>query len=404
MQRRAALRVLQCLLVLWAVLPVGGAAFAQDGPSYRPDLNQPMAFHRAYTGGNCLTCTWIAAQGVITNDTPEDFQRFLTAHNIEDLRGTYIHLNSAGGGLIAAIKLGEMIRALGAGTVVAETAGVLTDQGINDTFLDSDAPQCASACVFAFVGGLERTANAKSDSGGGPGFQLQGRLGVHQFYDPKVLLEGPGTVFDGLARSKDQILTGILLDYLHEMGVSTALLARGMTVAPWEDMHWLTAEEIASYALDTNASRDRARLVGYSNGVGVVEIRAEGSQSQSRKEFYCTRSGALRLKVVVDWSDLAWTAGAEETLNRLFEPQAVDFARSVRVVQQSHETTPEGRYLSDVVYAFEGVDLASLGTRTDFTFTVRGSPNQIAIMEGRLNMRLSAPFDGFYLLPRLCLP
>jgi len=36
-----------------------------------------MTFDSAYTGGNCASCSWVAAEGVITDSTPQDFADFV---------------------------------------------------------------------------------------------------------------------------------------------------------------------------------------------------------------------------------------------------------------------------------------------------------------------------------------
>src|SRR5690349_7468316 len=66
------------------------------------DLSQPMKFASAETGGNCRTCSWLAATGTITQETPEAFEAVLAIHKS---LGTVV-INSLGGDLIAGIKLG----------------------------------------------------------------------------------------------------------------------------------------------------------------------------------------------------------------------------------------------------------------------------------------------------------
>lgn len=70
------------------------------------EFNNPMTFNTAGTGGNCNGCEWIAAEGNITVDTPEQFANFIS----EKLGGTEtkyeVAFNSPGGNLLAGVSIG----------------------------------------------------------------------------------------------------------------------------------------------------------------------------------------------------------------------------------------------------------------------------------------------------------
>jgi hypothetical protein len=108
-----------------------------------------------------------------------------------DIRGVYI--SSLGGSLKAALALGRSIRRHQLNTMV----------GSNKI--------CASACVWAFAGGVNRTA--------------AGVLAVHQFYSPKG---------QDIGESDTQEEVATVGEYLDEMGVSRTVLDVASLVKPDE--------------------------------------------------------------------------------------------------------------------------------------------------------------------------
>jgi len=74
-------------------------------------------------GANCRTL--IGASGMITADTPRDFDTFARTR---DLRGATIVLDSKGGSVLGAIALGRAIRVLN----LATTVGRVREQTARD--------------------------------------------------------------------------------------------------------------------------------------------------------------------------------------------------------------------------------------------------------------------------------
>src|SRR5690606_20228716 len=95
---------------------------------------------------------WIDAIGDVTASTPTDFANFLarTPHPPQAIRFT-----SPGGNLLAGLKLGEIIR---------------------QHKFNTEAVFCASACAYAFLGGVERSY---ADG--------QSKFGVHRFYHNQAM-------------------------------------------------------------------------------------------------------------------------------------------------------------------------------------------------------------------------
>ena len=146
-----------CRLAVMAALLVSSCAvLASAVLASSPELDRPMQFRIAYNGGNCSTCTWIAAQGTITPDTHLAFETFLVREGMPDARGLNIHINSPGGNLFGGVRLGTAIRNSGANTIVSASHGNIQPNGwlsVTESSYDTVAV-CASACAFAFAGPL----------------------------------------------------------------------------------------------------------------------------------------------------------------------------------------------------------------------------------------------------------
>jgi hypothetical protein len=91
------------------------------------------------------------AIGTITTDTPEAFRRFLKSADASYSKE--LHLHSPGGDLVAALELGQLIREAGLSTYVGRSIPL---EGLMDVY-DYNRPVCASACAYAFLGGVTRS-------------------------------------------------------------------------------------------------------------------------------------------------------------------------------------------------------------------------------------------------------
>jgi hypothetical protein len=76
------------------------------------------------------------------------------------------------------------------------------------------------------------------------------KLGVHQFFQEDALTEPQKKAFSAIDESADQILMGILLEYVLRMGVDTRIVSIASSIRPWEDIRWLTAEETLAWNID----------------------------------------------------------------------------------------------------------------------------------------------------------
>jgi hypothetical protein len=172
-------------------------------------IAEPMQFEVNGTGGSC--CRWIQATGVITQDTPTAFEAFLRTSKFT---AGVVRLNSEGGGVGAAVTLGEIFRARGFATEVGSsklnlesvpTAG--SENGYTKT-----PGVCVSACAFAFLGGIDRTLDPDS------------KLGFHRAF----FGTGKPTANDA------QELIAALLLYIVNMGVDARLIVLATEASPNE--------------------------------------------------------------------------------------------------------------------------------------------------------------------------
>jgi hypothetical protein len=168
----------------------------------------------------------IAADGEITDATPDSFARFLQANATAGRGRAVVFINSQGGKILAGMKLGKIFRKLGVTAVVARISQ--GDEGGQPEF---GAGACFSACVYALMGAKTRIAPRWS------------QIGIHRMF----ALEGDSQRFD------DGSMAALLRDYSLSMGVSPNLVAAAEQGRP-EAMRILTPAEITRWRLASPGS------------------------------------------------------------------------------------------------------------------------------------------------------
>ncbi len=150
---------------------------------------------------------WIDAIGAVTASTPTDFETFLarTPYPPQSIRFT-----SPGGNLLAGLKLGEMIR---------------------QHKFNTEAVFCASACAYAFLGGIERSF-----------VDSQSKFGVHRFYHNKAMQNPTLQQFSGVDLDNTQKLMAGLLLYAMKMDIDLRLLSLAAEAGP-DEIRWISAQE-----------------------------------------------------------------------------------------------------------------------------------------------------------------
>lgn len=164
-------------------------------------------------------CVTVTLTGRINNSDTEKLKAFIdrVSNTISKVSGEktrvgQIHMDSNGGNLLEAMKIGRMIRA----------------QLIN-TSVTYDS-QCHSSCVIAFAGGSLRIPI--------------GPTGIHSFYSEEFI----SNKNHARASSKYNDISDLIEAYLKEVRVSDALLDH-MKRVPHYTMHLMTYEELKEYGL-----------------------------------------------------------------------------------------------------------------------------------------------------------
>ncbi len=161
------------------------------------------------------TCpTLIVAQGRIAQDSVRSFEAL--ARTLPPR--VPVVLNSNGGNFVGGILLGMAIRQHGSSVLVPRGA------------------ICASACAYAFLGGVVRQAAEGS------------RIGVHRFY---AVNRYTGQRSMSYERSVTPRATALLTSYVQAMGVSPKLVGLAARVNP-PDVRFLNQKELRQYHVVTS--------------------------------------------------------------------------------------------------------------------------------------------------------
>ncbi len=225
---------------------------------------RPMEFAEHENGAMRIDgySSWISAEGEITADTPTAFVTFLQDALIFPRQ--VIVINSPGGSVVASMRLGKIIRERQFLTAVART--VRSDKSIMEghVSISSMVPgECASACVFALAGGVERSVADGS------------RVGANQIsIDPNLAFS-----------------------YFTEMGVDPIIATMIASKTPGE-IKWLSDNDLASTKIvydpkvfgDWAVEPSKAGLVAFTKSVdGRRQLTL--FCSASRMKFQLTASG-----------------------------------------------------------------------------------------------------------------
>lgn len=224
-----------------------------------------LEYRQGYSGGNCSTCAWIAADGEIKEGDAEALIKFIAANEID--YQNLIIINSPGGNVAAAIELGTLLRKRGMRVIVGQTTEEEVE-GADRTIQVYRAGSCASACVFVLMGGVEREIAEGS------------QVGVHQFAPPADELASLASI-----TSSTQSIVAALQGYAIKMGVNPAVLTLASATAP-EDMIWLEPREMERLNLLT--SRNFLKMAEWSLRPAGSQLlaRAEQEQTNGRTTVY----------------------------------------------------------------------------------------------------------------------
>lgn len=243
-----------------------------------PTAASAMKFEVSGTGGNCNGCEWISGEGTIDQTSVPNLNAVL-----QKMSGGYpglrVVLNSPGGSLPVGISLGNIIRERGLSTSVGKT---IPDQNA-PAWKTIVAGKCASACAFAFLGGVNR------DTKGGD-------VGVHQFYQDIALKDPSAKIFDALDLSRQQIVSAMLIEYVHRMGVDPRFVSAASIVAPTE-IHWLSAAQVKDLKVAYEPEAFEAwQLEPFGNGLVAFSRTQDKSKTAT---LFCGKDRSPKL--LLDW-------------------------------------------------------------------------------------------------------
>jgi hypothetical protein len=221
----------------------------------------PMQFAWVACRPNCHG--FITAVGIVTADTPKDFDEFASDR---DLHGATVVLDSSGGSVNDAIALGRRWRSMGLMTTVGTT--VVAHSASGDSARVEPVAYCESMCVFLLLSGKVRYV---PDSA---------HVRVHQIWmgdraeDPKA---ASYSAQDMTIVERD---IGRLAKFTFDMGGTGDLLSLALNVPPWEELHELSPSELRlTNLITTDAVAD---VLPENNGAAVAAVAANAKPMQDR--------------------------------------------------------------------------------------------------------------------------
>lgn len=227
--------------------------FPQSARSNEPVLEN-------YCLGNAWESCFIYFDGTITKGVADDFKEILSAE------GPDVYLNSPGGDLQEALKIGRLIRNAGKQTIIGSLAGVDTFEGTNRPDGYPKKGRCESACAYAFMGGQERRLGS-------------GKLGLHRFYSTER----------GLTSDEAQFLSGLLVEYMVEMGIDARLFLAASKEGA-DGMYYVSEAEALDYSIVTPYGFDSFFLEPYLGGVVAASRRLDPPKAYDQVKqvtFFC---------------------------------------------------------------------------------------------------------------------
>jgi hypothetical protein len=226
---------------------------------------RPMTFEIVEQGRTADGVTAaIYASGDITDGTAKRFEDMVGRNHITQ---AMVSFDSGGGLVVESVRLGQLIRRLGFGTSVQRAVALGGS---------AEKAYCASACVYAYAGGVARYLD-----------DAAGRLGVHQYYGSAARDAGDS----GNDLKVSQLMGSVIVAHLHQMGVSSALYVAA-AITDSRTMLWLDRKEAEDFDLVNNGEMPpEAEIMLTDDGHPYLEISQVADRGRTTIAISCTRDG-----------------------------------------------------------------------------------------------------------------
>jgi hypothetical protein len=223
---------------------------AVSAPVYGATVHEkrkaPMQFTWVAGEPNCGG--WIGAVGIVTGDTPKNFDEFARGR---DLDGATVVLDSNGGSVNDVITLGRRWRQIGLRT----TVGTVT--AIGERVIVAPGAWCESMCVFLLLSGKVRYVPEEA------------HVRVHQIWMSNRIEGAKASTYTAQDMMIVERDIGRLAKYTFDMGGTGELLSLSLNVPPWDDLHEVSPQEL--------------HLTGLVTTDAVADVLPEGSSFDDQK-------------------------------------------------------------------------------------------------------------------------
>ena len=225
---------------------------------------------KTVVGGNRHESTWILIDGAIEAGATVRLRQHLESKYLsEGVAPPKVALNSPGGNLIEGIKMGLLMRDLEISTTIGRQTATYEEGGSENVewgWVTSSNASCASACAYAFLGGVDRYMPEGS------------RFGVHQFYRSSSNYDLNENLSVDKINSDAQRITGALVEYLDHLNDISFLLLSEAAEASKDEMNWISRERAIELGVVTGEYFSDFFLEPYGDGI-IAASRATVSET-----------------------------------------------------------------------------------------------------------------------------
>lgn len=275
-----------------------------------PVQAQDRAVLRQACMGNAVESCYVSLSGPIdaglTNRVHASFAR-------DGLTAVAIYLDSPGGDLGEALKLGRLLRETGLETRIGKAVpeGMEHEQA-------PEGGQCDSACAYVFMGGEKRSLSEGQ------------QLGLHRFWVPGGQIDGESA----------QIIAGQLVTYMVEMGIDPRVF-RAASEMGRDQMLMIGPTEAETFDLVTRSGYDALFLEPYKGGVIASSKRVDptGPYDLARQATFLCRDGTAQVLVTADGGMLDRAGMAPEVEIRVDGVRATALRSTLRTSGQTDYIT-----------------------------------------------------------------